>query len=217
MNWSMVALDTPDPTVRRAIGVVAYLKDERNAEAARFRSSIASRTATGRLLWKLRDRKLETRAAHVAWELQKFPKDSIPYFVRGPERDHDPEGGLVPWCVEIWRRSSLELKALCESHGIRYVHVLQPNQYLVGSKPLSVTERANAYDLESPYRKCVEDGYPLLRAAGEQLRASGVAFHDLSIVFEDTNATLYSDTCCHFNSEGNRILCEAIAAALAGA
>jgi len=216
MNWSMVALDAPQPEVRRALGEIAYLKDERAARTARLRSSAVARSPTARLLWKLSDRDLERRLARAAWTLQRFPREEIPWFVRGPARDHEPDGGLVPWCVEIWRRSSLQLRALCEAHSIRYVHVLQPNQYLPGSKPLSPTERANAYDPESPYLAVVEEGYPLLRAAGEHLRAEGVDFHDLSRVFEDVGATLYVDNCCHFNAEGNRILCDAIAAAMHG-
>lgn len=214
MNWSMVALDTPDPGVRRALGAMAYVTDERRAREARFRASPVSRSATARLLWKLTDRDLERKAARYAWELRTFPVEQIPYFVRGPERDHAPPGGLVPWCVEVWRRSSLELKALCDAHGIRYVHVLQPNQYLAGSKPLSATERAEAFDPESPYRPVVEEGYPLLRAAGEELRDAGVEFHDLTMAFEGAGATLYVDSCCHFNGEGNRILSDAIAAAM---
>lgn len=214
MNWSMVALDTPDPGVRRALGAMAYVTDERRAREARFRASPLSRSATARLLWKLSDRNLEGKAARYAWELRTFPVEEIPYFVRGPERDHAPAGGLVPWCVEVWRRSSLQLKALCDAHGIRYVHVLQPNQYLPGSKPLSATERANAFDAESPYRPVVEEGYPLLRAAGEDLRDAGVEFHDLTMAFEEAGATLYVDSCCHFNGEGNRILSDAIAAAM---
>ncbi|MBZ0268428.1 hypothetical protein K8I85_09760 [bacterium] len=215
MNWSMVALDAPDPRVRRALGAIAYLKEERGERAARFRTSPFAHTATGKLVWGLADRRLARTAARFAWELQQFAPDSIPYFVRGPERDHVPTEELVPWCVDVWRRSSLELQALCDAHGIRYVHVLQPNQYLPGSKPLSSTERENAFDAESPYRAVVEQGYPLMQAAGRELRKAGVSFHDLSRVFDESDKTLYVDNCCHFNGEGNRILCESIAASLA--
>jgi hypothetical protein len=215
MNWSMVALDAPEPRIRRALGAIAYLKEERGERAARFRASPFAHTATGRLVFGLRDRSLARAAARFAWELQEFAPDSIPYFVRGPERDHLPTGELVPWCVDVWRRSSLELQALCNANGIRYVHVLQPNQYLPGSKPLSSTERENAFEAESPYRAVVEQGYPLMQAAGRELRQAGVSFHDLSMVFDETDETLYVDNCCHFNGEGNRILCESIAASMA--
>ncbi len=213
MNWSMVARDTPDQEVRRALGAIVWLKEKRAERAARFRTSPWAGTATGRLVWKLRDRELERDLARFAWELQEYPAGEIPYFVRGPARDHDPPGGLVPWCVAIWERSSVQLHAICEAHDIRYFHMLQPNQYLPGSKPLSRAESETAYDPESPYRAVIEEGYPLLRTAGEGLRASGISFHDLSMIFADTKETLYGDNCCHFNGEGNRILCDAIAAA----
>ena len=77
-----------------------------------------------------------------------------------------------------------------------------------------VPETETAYDAESPYRGVVEMGYSQLREAGVELRNAGVAFHDLSDVFAKVNDTLYKDSCCHFNEEGNRILAEAMAQAI---
>ena len=134
----------------------------------------------------------------------------MPYFVAGPARDHLPTEELVPECVDVWRRCSLQLQALCDAHGIRYLHCLQPNQYDPGSKPLSATEQESAWDAEGPYRPVIEAGYPRLREAGEELQGLGVAFHDLSDAFREAKETLYVDNCCHFNGEGNRILADAI-------
>jgi hypothetical protein len=120
---------------------------------------------------------------------------------------------MIRDCVDVWRRSSLQMQAICEAEGIRYLHVLQPNQYDPGSKPLTSTEEKEAFDPEGPYRPVVEQGYPLLREAGRELAAAGVAFHDLSFAFQDVDETLYVDSCCHFNGEGNRVLAEAIGAA----
>jgi hypothetical protein len=210
MNWSMVALDTPDPELRRYIGAVAYLKQERHERAERFASSFWSWSPIARLRWKLEDLSLERAAAEYAWRLQQVPTEELPFFVRGPEWSHDPPGGLMPWLVEVWKSSSLQINALCESNGIRYLHFLQPNQYVEGSKPLSREERTSAYSATSPYRPAVEEGYPGLRRAGAELRTAGVDFHDLSLLFEDVGETLYVDSCCHYNAEGNRILAEAI-------
>ena len=64
--------------------------------------------------------------------------------------------------------------------GIRYFQFLQPNQYLPDSKPLSTEEQRIAYEPDSPCRGVVEQGYPLLQAAGRNLRQAGVEFVDLS-------------------------------------
>jgi hypothetical protein len=214
MNWSMVALDTPDPDLRRDLGAIAFLKEERAARTAEFAASAWSWSPTARLLWKREDDRLAARIAAHAWSLQNRDAEEIPWFVRGPADAHVPLDAMILECVEVWRRSSLQLQALCDANGIRYLHCLQPNQYDPDSKPLSGTERTDAIDAESPYREPIEKGYPLLRDAGRQLREAGVDFHDLSLAFADARATLYVDNCCHFNGEGNRILADAIGAAL---
>lgn len=161
------------------------------------------------------DRKLDARLSHFAWQLTEVSGEDVPWFVRGPERMHLEEAPLVSECVAVWERCSRQLEALCVANDIRYVHVLQPNQYDPGSKPLSDSEKDTAFDPEGPYKPAIERGYPLLREAGERLRADGVTFIDLSRVFEDTKETLYVDNCCHFNKAGNRILVDAIAGELA--
>lgn len=213
MNWSMVALDVPDPEIRRNVGAIAWLKEERAARDAAFRASIRRFSPTLTLLRRLDDRKLEQAIARHAWELQRFPVGEVPFFVRGPERDHLPQDEMIRACVDVWKRSSLQMQAICVANGIRYLHVLQPNQYDPGSKPLTATEEKDAFDPEGPYKPVIEQGYPLLRAAGKELAEAGVAFCDLSFAFQDVDETLYVDSCCHFNGEGNRILAEAIGAA----
>jgi hypothetical protein len=48
-------------------------------------------------------------------------------------------------------------------------------------------------------------GYPLLRAAGEELAREGVHFIDLSLAFADQHGDIYYD-CCHFDKPGHVIL-----------
>ncbi len=214
MNWSMVALDTPDQERRRYIGAVHHLKRERREAAERFVSGPWSWSPLARLRWKMHDAALEREAAAYAWELQEAATDELPYFVSGPDWSHDPPGGLTPWLVEVWKSSSLQIDAISRLHGIRYLHLLQPNQYVEGSKPLSAEERKTGYSLESPYRAPVVEGYPKLLAAGKELEAAGVDFHDLTQIFEADRRTFYVDICCHYNADGNRVLAEAIASAI---
>ncbi len=216
MNWSMVSLDVPDLELRRNIGAVTYLQERRRSRAESFRQSILSRSVLAKLIWKVDDLRMARDIAGYEWELNQFQVDEVPYFIRGPERWHDPDGGLVPACVDVWKRCSIQLQALCEAHEIRYLHLLQPNQYLPNSKPLSNDELEKAFDAEGPYRPVIEEGYPLMQAAGDELAARGIEFVDLSLLFESERRTVYADNCCHYNALGNELLCKAIARAVGG-
>ncbi|NJL27620.1 MAG: hypothetical protein HC897_06830 [Thermoanaerobaculia bacterium] len=105
---------------------------------------------------------------------------------------------------------------LAEAHGVRYLHFLQPNQYVEGSKPLSEAEKASAFDPASDWCQGVQGGYPLLQAKGRELKEEGIAFEDLTEIFKTQEGTLYRDTCCHLGLEGNRLLARAVAGRTAG-
>jgi hypothetical protein len=215
MNWSMVALDVPDAELRRSMGAVDYLRTDRRARNEAFASSPWRFSPTARLLHQRSDERMAQRMAGYAWQLQSFEPEDVPYFVTGPDRLHLPVEELIPELVTVWTRSSEQMNAICSAYGIRYLHCLQPNQYDIGAKPLSSEEKSSAFEAESPYRSIIEVGYPQLRTAGDELRAEGIAFYDLSRIFEKQRQTLYKDNCCHFNAEGNRIMANAIAQAIA--
>jgi hypothetical protein len=110
----------------------------------------------------------------------------------------------------IWERSSILMNGMARTLGARYVHVLQPNQYVEGSKRLSEVERQTAFHPDEQWNRMAREGYPHLRRRGAELRRLDVEFHDLTQVFTDHGETLYRDTCCHLNLHGNEILAEAI-------
>jgi hypothetical protein len=96
-----------------------------------------------------------------------------------------------------------------------FIHFLQPNQYVSGSKPLGNHEKQIAFSAQSLYKNPVETGYPYLRAVGQRLNGAGIWFEDLTGIFASATRELYIDNCCHVNKEGNEFLARAIAAALA--
>jgi len=111
----------------------------------------------------------------------------------------------------LWNRSSIQMWKICRANGIVYVHVLQPNQYVWGSKPLDARERRLAWPPGFAHRRAAEQGYPLLIAAGEELKRLGVPFHDLTRIFEAETERIYVDSCCHYNQRGNDMLAAEIA------
>ncbi len=54
------------------------------------------------------------------------------YAVTGPAYTYTTEDELYNDLVLMWKRSSLQMKALCDANNIRYYHFLQPNQYVEG-------------------------------------------------------------------------------------
>jgi len=86
----------------------------------------------------------------------------------------------------IWARSSILMHELLTIRGAIYLHVLQPNQYYATTRRFSEAEAATALSETSPYRRSVEQGYPLLVAAGQsQLQARRVRFLDATRALEN--------------------------------
>jgi hypothetical protein len=100
-----------------------------------------------------------------------------------------------------WFTSSIMLHNLAASQGGKYFHFLQPNQY-TNDKRLTEDENVNAVTSNIFYRANVERGYPVLRKFGKKLNDAGVNFHDLTTLFENADASVYRDSCCHFNQFG---------------
>jgi hypothetical protein len=116
--------------------------------------------------------------------------------------------------ASVWADASRMMYAICRQRKVVYVHALQPNQYVVGSKPLTEHERRTAYSPEGTWAQYARSGYPVLLATGAALKAEGVPFYDMTRVFENVTEDLYTDDCCHFSQRGFAILSESIAEAL---
>ncbi len=208
-HWRALTQENVTPARLKAAGRIVLLQDRRRRAAAiceHFRLSVSAN-----VLWHFLDHHLAVRLQSLQSSIEvDQPGHEYPYSRTGP-RAAVPESELYPWLADVWSRSSSEIHSLASAHGFHYLHFLQPNQYVPGSKPLSNLEKANAYDVGSRHYRHVKGGYPELLARGEQLRARGVSFHDLTQVFRDVSDTIYTDKCCHFNRKGNRLIASAIA------
>ncbi len=142
-------------------------------------------------------------------------KSSTSFTALGPDHPVANDDELYRDLVGMWERSSVAMKALCDAHGIRYYHFLQPNQYVEGSKPMGAEERRIAINEAQTMRPSAIAGYPPLRAAGQRLIDRGVAFTDLTMIFEDDTRVLYADDCCHLNWAGYGTVVKKILAVIA--
>lgn len=206
-HWrQLVAAGDPDELA--AIGRIVVLREERVELAqswARFGGSVLANT-----VWRLRDRALEGRIANAVTALSRLDvKDT--FRNRGPAL---PDGSSpAELMADLWRDGSLQLAKLGLGSDFRYVHFLQPNQYVDDSKPFSSQERARSLGIES-FNRDVDSGYPKLRQTGAKLAEDGVEFHDLTLVFDGLAETIYDDGCCHVNPKGSKIIAQAMVAAV---
>ncbi len=217
--WHFHLAQLPDPEVSRLLGkkeLVSALRRKLASHSSRLAwSPLAS------LLWTLSDRWLATRSDNQSAAIDQrialratATGDKLPAFVAGPPyRSRTQEQALADF-VAIWARSSQLLKSFVESRGSEYYHFLQPNQYVADSKPMSPEEHKRAL-FDAKNRQVVVKGYPLLRAEGARLAATGLPFTDLTQIFKERPEPLYVDSCCHLNVRGYDLTVDAIAKVLA--
>jgi len=170
---------------------------------------------TALVLWKSIDRALESRIAGRTLSVGK-KRSSIPWEVSGPEMAFGSEEDLLQFLAEDWARCSIQMDQLCSANGAQYLHCLQPNQYVSGSKPMSEEERHVAIADDQPYGTWASKGYPQLEAVVHRLVEQKVDFHDLSMMFKNIERPLYRDNCCHLNAEGYQLVVERILSILTG-
>lgn len=189
----------------RFIGRIETLGNLRRRWARIFDVPLVSASDAALTVWKSVDRLFESRILNLT---AAFRADGAAnsWGVSGPHMEFPDDDALMAFLAGAWARCSLQMDRLCRANGARYVHVLQPNQYVPDSKPLSAEERAIAVSGNHPYQRPVAEGYSYLSRWGRQLVERGVEFHDFSLVFRDVHRILYSDNCCHLNKEGYRLI-----------
>ena len=124
---------------------------------------------------------------------------------------------MISQLAELWKNSSIQISFLCRGNGIRYIHVLQPSQYVGGLKPMGVEERDAALKEFDLLGSTIAQGYPRLAEEGKKLVTAGVDFHDFTRLFAEVSAPLYADALCHLNQKGNDLLAAAVADAIIAA
>jgi hypothetical protein len=210
-HWAPLTRKQVSPAFLRAVGEIGVLRNLRARVAGAFRHLRYSVTAG--VFWDALDRAIALEIAEAQATVESVGTgrgEALPYFRAGP-RGGPPEGEFYRWASDLWFRSSLALHHLARAHGVAYFHFLQPNQYVPDSKVLTERELRSARIEGSGFDQYVRAGYPHLRREGRRLQSEGVAFRDLTAVFEDEEGTIYIDRCCHVGERGNRIVAAEIA------
>lgn len=212
-NWYLRTAEVQPGPVLRLVSRVDALEARRTFTARVAGAPLLRWSPTVHVLWRTADRALTRRVGRVERELLQAKGDDRRFASTGPPNPSGDRAEVLRELTLIWRDASLQMDNLARGNGARYLHFLQPNQYL-GTKPLGPAEREAALDDRSPFPELVREGYPLLQAAGRELVAAGVEFHDLTGLFVGVEEPLYRDTCCHVNATGSERVAAAIADAI---
>lgn len=194
---------------RELLGRAALLEREQEQIEQIASGGLGSSALVGVVLRRLLDGHDKSIGALHQELIDQAPRYNVE--THGPrwawhERENpDHKGAVRELAVEVWYRSSLAMAKLAATAGADYVHFLQPSQYIAESKPLSAEERTTAYE-PSWYESNYAETYPLVAQFGARLRQAGVHFVDLTQTFATVTETIYTDTCCHVNPRGARML-----------
>ena len=216
-NWFGAVSNLRGRSALKVLARIEGIDTRRRAWAAACSRPPLAWSVVANLLWEVADARLVRQRAKEEADLRRHRDDreSVrPYAVSGPGFAVASEEDLYRSLARVWARSSVEMARLCAANGIEYLHFLQPNQYVPGSKPMGQAERSLAVVADQPYRVGVERGYPALQGEASFLRANGVHFVDLTEVFASTEEATYNDACCHLNRRGYEILGAAMVSAI---
>ena len=216
-GWRIKTAGLSDASIVALYGEIAVLETKRREWAQRIQG-FPTFSVLRNLIWRARDASLQEQIASATQNVMKTkPKVTAGFTARGPKLDSSDWKVLDAELVEHWGRSSRLMKALCDTSDIKYVHLLQPNQYYEPGRELTPVERRTAFRKDHIYRSPVVRGYPLLREEGKRLIRDGVDFHDLTLIYRETPEPVYRDTCCHPNGYGYEIIANKVADAVLAA
>lgn len=113
----------------------------------------------------------------------------------------DEKTDYLNQAIAVWRESSNRLQEVLSTKHIDYIHVLQANQYLGGSKEFTDEEKRVALNSQN-WAAAIGENYSLLDKSG----LSNKHFMDQRFLFKNVKETVYADSCCHFNQKGMSII-----------
>jgi hypothetical protein len=120
------------------------------------------------------------------------------------------KGDPVTYIYDLWLRCSQQMRALAQSNGIKYLHLIQPNQYYT-KHVFSEHERQVALALppDHDYVRGIAMGYPVLAERSPSLESINIV--SMIGIFDDVKEEVYFDLCCHFNAYGETLFAQAVA------
>lgn len=147
------------------------------------------------------------KSCHRRIEMEKLDSDNPIAHISGFRSSG--EEAVISESVAIWRNATQAIAKLADAYDFTYIHVLQPNQYVKGSKPFSEEEKQK-YRAYAHYGDPIRKYYARLDFSFWPQPEHALLL-DLRDIFHKHPETLYRDACCHLNNYGMALLAEEIA------
>lgn len=211
--WSARTISALDPGSYAAAARLLQLRGSRQQAARDLLQSNFRWSPLRKLIWYATDQSRRNGMIELGLEVSRNRRGS--FANHGPVDVDVERDELKSAVIDLWKRSSVQLQHLCEASGSVYLHVLQPNQYMAGTKVLSAHEVEFAFFAEQELGTAIREMYPRLVAEAEWLQNAGVKFSDQTMLFAGEADTIYCDPFCHYNQRGNEMLAAAVADELA--
>jgi len=205
--WQHRIDELGDVASLRRQGQVAFLRERKDTLAQWAATALPARSAVVGLFVTRSYIKADRRIASVMQE-EMDSGEELSFEASGPPFGATTTEEQYKLATELWMRSSILMHRVSRANGMRYVHVLQPNQYFEGTKPLSRREREKFFTPHHAIHAAITDNYETLLKMGEDLRVAGIEFVDATRIFETELETMYIDPCCHFNEVGKKRLAD---------
>ena len=206
---SLIDRSTMTPAMVSSLAAINAYKERLNALAVRMRRNrIASIGFALERYYTLTSNRYQAELARFAALPPNPPLSSIIQVTPAVKRRD--MAALYDDIAAEWVNASLLMNDMLEARGVRYVHVLQPNQYFT-SRHFSEAEARIALNNDTAFKVTVEHGYPALERAAAGLRQKE-HFFDATAIFDAEPAAVYEDDCCHYTARGNEVLADFIAA-----
>jgi hypothetical protein len=212
-GWAVQLQGSFDTEMLVMAGTVAYYRKKRFRFARSVNRSLWRWSPLANLAWKLTDDYRARKVSENQLNLAAYSTEGkyrTSFAAYGPYYSASNRDRVYLDLAQIWARSSRQMAEISQANGIRYYHFLQPNQYVVGSKPMGDEEKKIALQVLHQYRVPAMDGYQFLIDAGKTLLQQDVPFYDLTQIFSDNTDILYVDDCCHLNQQGYDLVVEYI-------
>lgn len=221
MAWNYYAKTTLDETASRQISIIQRLREHDRLLTEIFSIFPLRNNSVFLLVWHFL-RSQGTARYYTASETLKRSVLGVSdsYRELGPGSGAPSVSDALTYAADVWMNASMQMAALSTGGNTRYIHFLQPNQYVPGSKTFSNEEWSNSFikadrtdntEFSYTYNHIIREGYPLLQQRGSRLTSMGIHFVDLTQLFKAERETIYIDACCHVNKQGNDLLAKEIA------
>ena len=120
--------------------------------------------------------------------------------------------------LKLWRNATIHMKHLSDLHKIRYIHVIQPNQWYRPTASEKYHKQFTDTHAGKMEAVAVETAYPLLVEMSKTLEGQ-INIIELTDIFDRIPSgefgEIYRDDCCHFTERGNVIIASEIVKGIA--